>query len=84
MGKRRHLSDIGSNVPQNLKFGILVMIAIFWADVLRSFLTDLLGFPGPESTTGVNLVIAIIITIGGFVILLVYRKIVNLLDKIKF
>lgn len=42
--KKKTAADIGKQVPSNLKFGIIIAVALFWAEFLRSVMTGLFGF----------------------------------------
>ena len=80
---KKAVTEIGATVPQNLKFGLIVTMAIFWADVLRSALRDIFDLSAFDSATSVNLILAILATLIVFLVLLTYRRIVSNLKKIR-
>jgi hypothetical protein len=81
--RKKRLTDIGRTVPSNLKFGIIVTVAIFWSQFLRSSFDQLFSFLGVTGVLLADFLIAVIATIAGYLILLSYRKIRFRLKKIK-
>lgn len=81
--KKKAITDIGSQVPSNFKFGVIVSIAIFWADFLRSILNQ--GFSSLNVSAPIlsNFVIAVIATVIAYVVMLSYRKIQYRLKKLR-
>lgn len=80
---KKSLTEIGSTVPQNFKFGLIVLLVIFWADVLKSFLREIFHVSFFDSALTVNLAMAIIITSFVYLLLLSYRKVYYKLKKVK-
>ncbi|MBD3263025.1 hypothetical protein GF374_01445 [Candidatus Woesearchaeota archaeon] len=81
--RRKSISKIGKVVPQNLRFAILVAIAIFWADVIRVFLNDFVVSNFIDTKLLGTFIVAIIATVAGYFVLISWRKITNYLKKIK-
>ncbi|MBD3398235.1 hypothetical protein GF412_03510 [Candidatus Micrarchaeota archaeon] len=82
--RKKPIVEVGEKVPRSLKFGIIVAVAIFWADFLRSLLAERLSeLFIPYSEAMVDLSIAIIVTTIGLVILATYPKIRNMMKKLK-
>ncbi len=79
-----YASDLGKTVPEGLKFGIIVTVAVFWADFLKSALKDMFNFAlkGTFDTLA-SFIIAVSATVIGYLILLSYRKIVYRLKEIE-
>ncbi len=76
-------TDIGHQMPGNLKFAIIVAVAIFWAKVLQSILSDILlkiTLAGPILA---NFITAVVATLLGYFVLVSYRKIQARIKKIK-
>ena len=83
MVKKIHATDIGKGVPKNLKFGIIVAVALFWAEFLKSFFNTFfahLFFIGSPLFS--DFIIALIVTLLGYVVLMSWRKIKRLLEHI--
>lgn len=83
--KKKRVTDIGNNVPSNFKFGVIVAIALFWTDFLKSVISLILKTPEHTYVNVlVDLLIAVIITVAGVLVLYFYRKIYSWLKKVKF
>lgn len=83
-GKDKSIVDVGQTVPKNLKFAMIVTVAVFWAEFLRSFLREIFRWiAGSQMIVVVNFIIAVAATIIAYLILLTYRKIIPRLKKIK-
>jgi len=83
LGKKT-AADIGHHVPSNLKFGVLVAIALFWADFLRVLFSDLvLYFAGERSPLLTNFLIAVVATLIGISALEGYRRIRKWFEQIE-
>ena len=81
--EKKPITEIGSAVPANFKFGVIVAIALFWAELFRSILEALfspLAISGPVLA---DLLVAVIATAIGYLVLLGYRKIRARLQKVK-
>ncbi|MGI2336734.1 MAG: DUF5654 family protein [Dehalogenimonas sp.] len=81
----KSVADVGGSVPNNFKFGIIVAVALVWADFIHSVLDALfssINLPGGPIISG--LIIAILVTLLAIGLLLSYRKFVGLLKRIKF
>ncbi len=81
--RKKTLSDVGSQMPSNLKFGLIVMVAVFWAEFIRSLLTALFDFIGAVGPVVVDLIIAATVSVLAYLLLLSYRKLQYRLKKIK-
>ena len=81
--KKHPITEIGSMVPGNLKFGVIVAVAILWAQLLRSVLDYIFSLFTFSAPILADLIIAIIATVLGFLILLDYRNIWYKLKKVK-
>ena len=81
--RKRPITDIGRTVPANFKFGVIVAVAIFWSQILRSLLDTLFSFLGVSAALLADLFTAIIATFLAYLVLLSYRKIQFRLKKIK-
>jgi hypothetical protein len=81
--RKRPITEIGRTVPANFKFGMIVAIAVFWAQFLRSLLDTMFSFLGISAPILADLFTAIIATILVYLVLLTYRKIQFRLKKIK-
>ena len=79
--KKRPVTEIGSQVPSNFKFAVIVAIAIFWADFIRSIFDSI--FSSLHIPVLSDLLIAIIVTALGYSILISYRRVKSRLEKIK-
>jgi len=79
---KKAVVEVGEVVPRSLKFGIIVAIAIFWAQFLRQLLMEMVGaylvFPSL-----IDFIFAVLATILGLLILETYRKITSRLRKVK-
>ena len=81
-GRKKSIAEIGSQVPSNLKFGIIVAVALFWAEFLRSVLTALFNFTDVAPVL-VDFILALIVSGVAYLVLLSYRKLQARLKKIK-
>jgi len=82
--RKKTIADIGGQVPSNFKFGVIVAVAIIWADFLRSVLNEAFSKINISAPILSSLVIAIIATVIAFLVMLGYRKIYSRIKKIKF
>ncbi len=80
---KKPVTEIGETVPRTLKFGIIVAVAIFWVDFIRSAFIEFVLPYAAHSLVLSNLIIAILATIVGYLILLFYRRIYFKLKKAK-
>ncbi len=80
---KKPVSDIGKNVPQNLRFGIIVAIAIFWAQAFRTFIDKYVTLAFSESPLFVDITVALIVTVVGYFVLAGWSKITRRLNKVK-
>ncbi len=85
--KKQHtakpITEIGQTVPGNFKFGLIVAVALFWADFLRSLLNGLFSLFKINAPIVTNLIMAIVVTVLAILVLLGYRKIKSRLEKVK-
>lgn len=77
------VSEIGKRVPKNLRFGIIVAIALLWAQFIASGLTFYLSGFFPENQVLVDFIIAILATAVAYLIFISYKRIDNFLDKVR-
>ena len=80
---KKSISEIGHDVPANFKFGIIVAITLFWADFVRSILNSIFSFINITTPVVSNFILAIVVTILGYIVLISYRRIKSRLQKIK-
>lgn len=77
-------ADIGSQVPSNLKFGVLVAIALFWADFLKVFFSDVVQYVfGEKSPLLSTFLMALLATVLGVLVLEGYRQIRAFLERVR-
>jgi ABC-type sulfate transport system permease subunit len=82
--RRKHpITDIGRQVPSNLKFGIIVAIAILWAQFLGALLNGLFSILNISTPILTDLIIALVASAVGYLVLLSYRKIRIRLRRVK-
>lgn len=82
--EKKPIVDVGQAVPKNLKFAMIVTVAVFWAEFLRSFLREIFRWvAGTQMEIAVNFIVAVAATVIAYLVLLFYRKIVPRLKKIK-
>jgi hypothetical protein len=80
---KKSIAEIGHDVPANFKFGIIVAIALFWADFVRSLLSSIFSLINITSPVAANFILAIAVTILGYIVLISYRRMKSRLQKIK-
>ena len=80
---KKSIAELGHDVPANFKFGIIVAIALFWADFVRSLLSSIFSFINITTPVVANFILAIAVTILGYIVLISYRRIKSQLQKIK-
>ena len=81
---KKAIVEVGEGVPRSLKFGIIVAIAILWAQFLRTWLLDYFsGVVESQSVVLVDFSVAVIATIIGYLIFITYRKIMTRMRKVK-
>jgi len=81
---KKRVVEVGEVVPRSLKFGIIVAIALFWAQFLREILIEFLDcYFEISSVSLVDFILAVMATILGIAILETYRKITSKLRKVK-
>ena len=81
---KKPVTEVGKWAPSNLKFGIIVAVAIFWVYFVRSVLYDVSVAVNPATPMWlVDLYIAVIASIAGYLILKSYRRLLWKLKKIK-
>ncbi|MBN2076430.1 MAG: hypothetical protein JW762_12845 [Dehalococcoidales bacterium] len=81
--RKTSITEIGQTVPGNFKFGLIVAVALFWTDFIRSILNTLFPFADIDNTILTDLILAIAATALGYGVLIGYRKIRSRLEKIK-
>jgi len=81
---RKHpITDIGRQVPSNLKFGIIVAVAMLWAQFLVELFNGLFSIANLSMPILSDLIIALVASAIGYLVLLGYRKIKVRLSKVK-
>ena len=80
---KKPITEIGQVVPSNFKFGIIVAIALFWAEFVRSILNSIFSWVSIGMPIVSDLILAIIATALGYFVLVSYRKIRSRLQKVK-
>ena len=80
---KKSISEIGHDVPANFKFGIIVAIALFWADFVRSILNSIFSLINISMPIVTNFILAIAATFLGYLVLISYRRMKSRLQKIK-
>jgi hypothetical protein len=81
---RKHtIATIDRTVPSNLKFGVIVTVAILWAQLLRSILEYIFSSFTHSAPILADFLVAIIATALGYLVLMDYRKIWYKIKKIK-
>jgi pilus assembly protein TadC len=80
---KKSITEIGHDVPANFKFGIIVAIALFWADFVRSLLSSIFSLINITAPVVANFILAIAVTILGYLVLISYRRMKSRLQKIK-
>lgn len=81
--RKKAITEIGRVVPSNFKFGIIVAIAIFWADFLKSVLNAIASLVNMTIPCLTELIIALLATAIAYFILVSYRRIQSRLKQIK-
>ncbi len=81
--KKKALTEIGQSVPGNFKFGLIVAVALFWTDFIRSVLDSIFSLISIETPVVSNLILAVAATALGYLVLIGYRKLKSRLEKIK-
>lgn len=80
---KKSVNELGKSVPSSLKFGIIVTIAILWADFIKVVTENWIAtyFGGGSGIP--ELILAVSATAIAYSILISYRKITYALGKIK-
>ncbi len=81
--RKKPITKIGQVVPSNFKFGLIVAIALFWADFVRSILNGIFSLVNVNMPIVTALILAIAATALGYLVLISYRKIRSRLNKVK-
>jgi hypothetical protein len=76
------ITEIGQQVPSNLKFGIIVLVATFWAQFMRSLLNELFSLVNITAPVVSDLIVAVAATFIAFLVLESYRRIKAKLKKV--
>ncbi len=81
---KKPVVEVGERVPRSLKFGIIVAVALFWAQFLRTVMTETLYYYfNAQAVAVVDFIIAFIATIVGWLIFAAYPKIRSKLRRVK-
>lgn len=78
---KKPVTELGKTVPSNLKFAIIVTVAVMWVAFFRSFVHDILLTEMADWVA--DLLVAVAASLAGYLMLLTYRKIMCRLRKIK-
>ena len=81
--KGKPITEIGQTVPSNFKFGLIVAVALFWTDFLRSILNGIFSLTNLDIPIVTDLILAVVVTALGYLVLVSYRRIKSRLEKIK-
>jgi hypothetical protein len=81
--KKQSITAIGRMVPGNFKFGVIVAVAILWAQFLRSILDGIFSLFTFSAPILADFLVAIIATALAYLVMLDYRKIWAKLRKVK-
>lgn len=81
--RKKPITEIGQVVPGNFKFGLIVAVALFWADFVRSILNGIFSLANIDMPIVTDFILAIAVTFLGYLILVSYRKIRLRLEKVK-
>lgn len=81
--KSKAITEIGKVVPGSFKFGLIVAVAMFWADFLRSLLNGIFSLANVTTPIVTDLILAVCATALGYLILISYQKIKSRLEKVK-
>ena len=81
---KKPVIELGERVPRSLKFGIIVAVALFWAQFLRGLMAETFYYYfNEQSALLVDFIVAVIATIVGWLILAAYPKIRSKLSRVK-
>lgn len=81
--RKRPITEIGQVVPGNFKFGLIVAVALFWADFVRSALNGIFSLLGINIPIVTDFILAIVATALAYLVLMSYRKIRSRLRRIR-
>ena len=81
--KKKSITEIGQTVPSNFKFGLIVAVALFWADFVRSILNSIFSWVNISMPIVTDFILAVAATILGYFVLISYRRIRSRLNKVK-
>ncbi len=81
--RKKAITEIGQVVPSNFKFGLIVAVALFWADFVRSILNGIFSLVNLNMPIVTDFILAVAATILGYLVLISYRRIRSRLQKVK-
>ncbi len=81
--RRKSITEIAQGVPTNLKFGLIVAVAMFWADLVRSLLNELFFLADINLPFVTDLLLAIVVTALAYLVMVTYSRIKSRLQKLK-
>ncbi len=81
--RKKAITEIGQVVPSNFKFGLIVAVALFWADFIRSILNGIFSLAHINNTIITDFILAIAATALAYLVLISYRRIKSRLEKVK-
>ncbi len=73
--RKKPITEIGQTVPSNFKFGIIVAVALFWTEFVRSLLNSLFGLVHISLPFLTDFLLAVVVTVLAFFVLMAYRRI---------
>jgi len=81
--RKKPITEIGQDVPSNFKFGLIVAVAMFWADLVKAILSGIFSLINISTPIVSDFILAIAATILGYFVLKSYRRLKSRLQKVK-
>lgn len=81
--RKRPITEIGQDVPGNFKFGLIVAVAMFWADLFKAILSGIFSLINVKTPIVSDFILAVAATILGYVVLKSYRRLKSRLQKVE-
>ena len=81
--RKKSITELGEGVPSNFKFGLIVAVAVFWVDFVRSVLNGILSLININMPIVTNFILAVTVTLLGYLTLISYRRMRTRLQKIR-
>ena len=73
----KDITNKGRETPSSLRFGIIVTVSLFWVQFVKSILTDFFSAINVNSHILVDFLMAVLVTLLGYLVILSYRKMVT-------